>query len=344
MSIPIFLIDKLNNIYGNDISKEIIDGFSSDRNVTLRVNTLKANKVEIENELLKNGISFCDVPWYDNAFVIENLPGKSTSNLKSFNNLNNINNETANIKNENFKNKSIQNFKTNDFNESNFFENEIKKLDIYNEGKIYLQSLSSMIPPLVMDFEDNEDILDMCSAPGGKTCEMSCLNNNTNITACELNSIRFERLKYNIEKQGANNVTLLNTDSRRINNLFKFDSILLDAPCSGSGTLTFKNDNKNFTELLIDKCVKSQKALIDKAFRILKNGKTMVYSTCSILPEENEEIINYALEKYNFKIVPIKLNNFDESNLLKSSIDGTILVKPTNLYEGFFVAKLLKSN
>ena len=195
-----------------------------------------------------------------------------------------------------------------------------------------------------MDFEDNEDILDMCSAPGGKTCEMSCLNNNTNITACELNSIRFERLKYNIEKQGANNVTLLNTDSRRINNLFKFDSILLDAPCSGSGTLTFKNDNKNFTELLIDKCVKSQKALIDKAFRILKNGKTMVYSTCSILPEENEEIINYALEKYNFKIVPIKLNNFDESNLLKSSIDGTILVKPTNLYEGFFVAKLLKSN
>ncbi len=315
MSIPDFLVDKLNSVYGNEVSKEIIDGFSSQRKITLRVNNLKTNKAEVENELSKNGIIFSEVPWFDNALIIEN-----------------------------FKNQSIKNFKVDKFNESNFFENEIKKLDIYNEGKIYLQSLSSMIPPLVMDFEDNEDILDMCSAPGGKTCEMSCLNNNTNITACELNSIRFERLKYNIEKQGANNVTLLNTDSRRINNLFKFDSILLDAPCSGSGTLTFKNDNKNFTELLIDKCVKSQKALIDKAFRILKNGKTMVYSTCSILPEENEEIINYALEKYNFKIVPIKLNNFDESNLLKSSIDGTILVKPTNLYEGFFVAKLLKSN
>ena len=315
MSIPDFLVDKLNSVYGNEVSKEIIDGFSSQRKITLRVNNLKTNKAEVENELSKNGIIFSEVPWFDNALIIEN-----------------------------FKNKSIQNFKTNDFNECNSIENEIQNLDIYKDGKIYLQSLSSMIPPLVMDFEDNEDILDMCSAPGGKTCEMSCLNNNTNITACELNSIRFERLKYNIEKQGANNVTLLNTDSRRINNLFKFDSILLDAPCSGSGTLTFKNDNKNFTELLIDKCVKSQKALIDKAFRILKNGKTMVYSTCSILPEENEEIINYALEKYNFKIVPIKLNNFDESNLLKSSIDGTILVKPTNLYEGFFVAKLLKSN
>lgn len=315
MSIPDFLVDKLNSVYGNEVSKEIIDGFSSKRKITLRVNNLKTNKAEVENELSKNGIIFSEVPWFDNALIIEN-----------------------------FKNQSIKNFKVDKFNESNFFENEIKKLDIYNEGKIYLQSLSSMIPPLVIDLDDNEDVLDMCSAPGGKTCEMSCLNNNTNITACELNSIRFERLKYNIEKQGANNVTLLNTDSRRINNLFKFDSILLDAPCSGSGTLTFKNDNKNFTELLIDKCVKSQKALIDKAFRILKNGKTMVYSTCSILPEENEEIINYALEKYNFKIVPIKLNNFDESNLLKSSIDGTILVKPTNLYEGFFVAKLLKSN
>lgn len=315
MSIPDFLVDKLNSVYGNEVSKEIIDGFSSQRKITLRVNNLKTNKAEVENELSKNGIIFSEVPWFDNALIIEN-----------------------------FKNQSIKNFKVDKFNESNFFENEIKKLDIYNEGKIYLQSLSSMIPPLVMDFEDNEDILDMCSAPGGKTCEMSCLNNNTNITACELNSIRFERLKYNIEKQGANNVTLLNTDSRRINNLFKFDSILLDAPCSGSGTLAIKNDNENFTEVLIDKCVKSQKALIDKAFRILKNGKTMVYSTCSILPEENEEIINYALEKYNFKIVPIKLNNFDESNLLKSSIDGTILVKPTNLYEGFFVAKLLKSN
>lgn len=315
MSIPDFLVDKLNSVYGNEVSKEIIDGFSSQRKITLRVNNLKTNKAEVENELSKNGIIFSEVPWFDNALIIEN-----------------------------FKNQSIKNFKVDKFNESNFFENEIKKLDIYNEGKIYLQSLSSMIPPLVMDFEDNEDILDMCSAPGGKTCEMSCLNNNTNITACELNSIRFERLKYNIEKQGANNVTLLNTDSRKINNLFKFDSILLDAPCSGSGTLAIKNDNENFTEVLIDKCVKSQKALIDKAFRILKNGKTMVYSTCSILPEENEEIINYALEKYNFKIVPIKLNNFDESNLLKSSIDGTILVKPTNLYEGFFVAKLLKSN
>ena len=108
MSIPDFLVDKLNSVYGNEVSKEIIDGFSSQRKITLRVNNLKTNKAEVENELSKNGIIFSEVPWFDNALIIEN-----------------------------FKNQSIKNFKVDKFNESNFFENEIKKLDIYNEGKIY---------------------------------------------------------------------------------------------------------------------------------------------------------------------------------------------------------------
>ena len=117
-------------------------------------------------------------------------------------------------------------------------EQEIKKLKIYEEGKIYLQSLSSMLPPIILEPKENEDILDMAAAPGGKTTQMAAmLNNNARITACEMNIVRTEKLKYNIEKQGASSVYVMVTDSRKFDDLFAFDRILLDAPCSGSGTL-----------------------------------------------------------------------------------------------------------
>lgn len=86
----------------------------------------------------------------------------------------------------------------------NASEKDIQELEIYNNGEIYLQSLSSMLPPIVLNPKQNMDILDMCAAPGGKTTELAAISNNeAHITACEMNNIRLERLKYNIEKQGA---------------------------------------------------------------------------------------------------------------------------------------------
>ena len=112
-------------------------------------------------------------------------------------------------------------------------ESRIRKLQIYNNGEIYMQSLSSMIPPIVLNPQANESILDMAAAPGGKTTEMSCLSNNqAMITACEKNKIRCDKLKYNLEKQGANRVTIMQEDARKLSDFFKFDKILLDAPCS----------------------------------------------------------------------------------------------------------------
>lgn len=112
-------------------------------------------------------------------------------------------------------------------------EDLIRNLNIYKNGEIYLQSLSSMLPPIILDPKPDETILDMTAAPGGKTTELSALSNNeAMITACEKNKIRLERLKYNIEKQGATSVYTMQTDSRRINDFFSFDQILLDAPCS----------------------------------------------------------------------------------------------------------------
>ena len=168
---------------------------------------------------------------------------------------------------------------------------EILELEIYINGEIYLQSLSSMIPALTLNPQANENILDMAAAPGGKTTQMSAISNNLAlITACEKNKIRAERLKYNIQKQGANRVNVLVEDSRKLDDNFSFDKILLDAPCSGSGTINIFDEklNKYFTKELVDRSIKTQKELLQKAIKVLKKGGEMVYSTCSILKQENE--------------------------------------------------------
>lgn len=123
----------------------------------------------------------------------------------------------------------------------NVNEKEIENLEIYKSGKIYLQSLSSMLPPIILEPKENTDILDMCAAPGGKTTQLATLTQNkAHITACEMNNIRLERLKYNIEKQGATSVYTMQTDSRKIDNFFSFDQILLDAPCSRKWNTKYK--------------------------------------------------------------------------------------------------------
>lgn len=123
----------------------------------------------------------------------------------------------------------------------NVTEKEIENIDMYKNGEIYLQSLSSMLPPIILEPKENYDILDMAAAPGGKTTQLAALTqNNAHITACEMNSIRLERLKYNIEKQGANSVYTMQTDSRKIDDFFSFDQILLDAPCSRKWNIEYK--------------------------------------------------------------------------------------------------------
>lgn len=224
-------------------------------------------------------------------------------------------------------------------------ESDLQKLDIYKQGKIYLQSLSSMLPPIVLNPKEGTDILDMAAAPGGKTTQMASLSNNkAHITACEMNNIRIEKLKYNVELQGATCVYIMQKDSRQIDDFFSFDQILLDAPCSGSGTLSTSDENveKYFTEKLIEKSAKSQLALLKKAIKILKKGQEMVYSTCSILSKENEDIVLKVMSENNLEIVPIEFEGIEELPLLPSKIKGTLVVSPNELYEGFYIAKIRK--
>ena len=249
---------------------------------------------------------------------------------------------------EELKNHKIE-YETVEWNKEAFIiknkrEKEIEELEIYKNGEIYLQSLSSMLPPIVLEPKEGTDILDMAAAPGGKTTQIAALvNNKASITACELNNIRAQRLKYNIEKQGATCVYVMQTDARKINDFFSFDQILLDAPCSGSGTLNVNDENLNkiFTEKLVQKSVKSQRELLKKALKVLKSGQEMVYSTCSVLQEENEDIIN-TLNKKEYEIIPIQFSGIQQLPMLPTKIEGTLRVMPTELYEGFFVAKIRK--
>ena len=299
-NVPEFLIEMLNQQYGEKITSKILEGYSQKRMVTFRINTLKMSIEKVEEVLKNNNIEFEKVSWSDVAYIVKNVR-----------------------------------------------EDTLKELEVYKKGEIYLQSLSSMLPPIVLEPKENTDILDMCAAPGGKTTELASLtNNNANITACELNKIRIEKLKYNIEKQGATSVYIMQEDSRRINDFFSFDNILLDAPCSGSGTLNVEDVNleKTFTEKLIEKSQKAQLELLNKAVKILKQGQEMVYSTCSILNVENEEIVSKILKNNKVEIVPIEFKGKEELPLLPTKIDGTLCVMPTELYEGFFIAKIRKNH
>lgn len=295
---PEFLEKMLEKQYGEEIKNKIIKGYKVKRKVTFRVNLLKSNTQEIEENLRKLNIEFEKIPWSKEAYIVSNIR-----------------------------------------------ENEIQELEIYSQGKIYLQSLSSMLPPIILNPKEGTDILDMAAAPGGKTTELAALTNNkAHITACEMNNIRIEKLKYNVEKQGATCVYIMQKDSRQIDDFFSFDQILLDAPCSGSGTLSLedKNIEKYFTLKLIEKSTKSQLALLRKAIKILKRGQEMVYSTCSILSQENEEIIEKIMKESKLEIVPIKFYGMEDLPLLPTRINGTLCVCPNEFYEGFFIAKIRK--
>lgn len=150
-------------------------------------------------------------------------------------------------------------------------------------------------------------------------------------------------MKYNLEKQGAK-VYVMTEDARKIDDFFSFDQILLDAPCSGSGTINLQNSKleETFTKKLVEKSVETQIALLRKAFNLLKPKKEMVYSTCSILTSENEEIIQKILKEKKVEIVPIHFKGMEQLPLLPTTIEGTMCVCPNELYEGFFIAKMRK--
>lgn len=233
----------------------------------------------------------------------------------------------------------------------NASEKDIQKLDIYNDGKIYMQSLPSMIPPLVLEPQEGEKILDLTAAPGGKTTEIAAIMNGKGyILANELDKLRCERLKYNVEMQEAKIVEVVNGRGEKIgeNHQEEFDRVLLDAPCSGEGRFSINNiqSYKTWSEKTVNELAKLQKKLFTSAYKALKSGGVLVYSTCTLNKIENEQIINWALENFSLKQEKINLDikqaipAFNEG--LNKEVSKALRILPSKEMEGFFVAKFIK--
>lgn len=230
-------------------------------------------------------------------------------------------------------------------------EKDIQKLEIYQKGYIYIQSLPSMIPPLILNPKVGDKVLDLTAAPGSKTTQIANLMNDKGyILANELDKMRYEKLKYNVELQGANIVEVINGRGEKLGEKYQeqFDKVLLDTPCSGEGRFT-ANDVQSYKVWSIKKVnelTKLQKKLIKSAYIALKPQGILVYSTCTLNREENEYILNWALENLNVEMLEIDLKlkeSIKASNEnLDKNINKAIKILPSKKTEGFFVAKLRK--
>ncbi len=225
-------------------------------------------------------------------------------------------------------------------------QREFQNTSFYQEGQVYLQNLSSMIPPLLMDLEPGQRVLDLCAAPGSKTTQLfSLTRGKIELVAVEKIKVRYYKLLANLSLQGCEGVKVLLSDGTRIGSRYQdyFDRVLVDAPCSAEGRFD-PNDPRSFkywSPRKVKEMVRKQRGLLKSAVRALRPGGVLVYSTCTFSPEENEFLIEWLLEKFpevslvEFTL-PIK-NTFRGIN----RIGWHIL--PSSTFEGFYVVKLKKT-
>ena len=233
---------------------------------------------------------------------------------------------------------------------------KLRDSDEATHGEIYIQNAASWLPVIALEPKPEDVILDVCAAPGGKSSHIQALTHNQSQLTCNDNSKpRLIKLQANMERLGAAAQYTL-CDASRLSRVFQpetFDKILLDAPCSGEGLMTF-DDLKLFDSWSvahIRRLSDLQKKILRESWQLLKPGGTLVYSTCTMAPEENESVIDYFLRKHEgASLAPLNFlfdntipalqqwNNKSFANDLSSC--SRLL--PGKLTEAFFVAKLVK--
>jgi len=233
---------------------------------------------------------------------------------------------------------------------------DIGNLTEHALGYIYVQEASSMIPPLALAPKPGDTVLDMCAAPGSKTTQMGVMMENKGLLfANDVEGVRLAPLGINLQRLGISNavITLMQGQWYKKSGLM-FDKILVDAPCSGTGTISKSVGTlRMWNPKMIKRLASTQKKLIETAFTILKPGGTMVYSTCSNEPEEDEAVVSWLLEQYpDAKMMDIKLDiNTSESitefegEEYNPEVKKCLRIWPQdNHTEGFFVAKIKKES
>lgn len=300
--LPNAFIERLETEYGLHVSEAILKGFASEKLPAIRINTLKTDIQEIMRIFRELNVRFERIKFLPDSLIILNK-------------------------------------------DERFFEN----LEIYKTGKIYFQGISSQLPVLFLNPQPGERVLDMCAAPGSKTTQAGIqMKNQGEIVANEKDQVRFARLKYNLEKQGIKIAKMILGDACRLGEEYNeyFDKVLLDVPCSAEGRI-FSEDRRSFSFWSgknINEHAKLQRRLMRSAVRCLKPGGILIYSTCTLAKEENEDVVKKALEEFvgSLSLVPIDLPDFKYKLPILGGLKGALKAMPSNISEGFFVAKMRK--
>ena len=238
-----------------------------------------------------------------------------------------------------------------------YLEHKLGRLDVGNTvehclGYYYVQEAASMIPPLVLDPGPDERVLDVAAAPGSKASQMAQMMQNKGVlVANDVAGIRLAALGINLQRCGVLNAITTQMKGEQMTGM-EFDKVLLDAPCSGTGTI-----RKSIKTILmwnpdmIKRIAATQRRLIMAAYKLVKPGGTLVYSTCSTEPEENEAVVSYLLDNADAKVEKIDLSGlkrspaateFEGRTYRKEVKDCLRLWPQDNDTEGFFVTKITR--
>ena len=323
-NIPKDFWERIENIYSNEDIEIIKQWYNTQkRSTTFRVNTLKEDEKKVIDLLTKKWFDITKVEYLENCYICTNKIEK-------------------------------------DFWETEFFQ----------KWKIYIQQIASQIPVQFMDLEENQKILDTTAAPGSKTSQIATMLNNTGeIIAVDNNAIRIDKLKYTLDKQWVINTQIFKTDARNISEPLGqhlenlgwdqsatkeyFDHILFDAPCTAEWRFNFHREKSYgfWNPTIFKKAYKLSKSILEEIIPMLKVDGTLVFSTCTIAPEENEAIVHFILSNYpEMELVPISLESkytrpgiksFGKQIYRKEVVD-TIRCLPSEETEGFYIAKFRK--
>jgi 16S rRNA (cytosine967-C5)-methyltransferase len=223
---------------------------------------------------------------------------------------------------------------------------DVKKIKGYKEGAWWVQNIAAQIPVMLCNVLKNEEVLDLCSAPGGKTAQL--LNKGAKVISLDISEKKNKKLLVNmIRLKLEKNLSIITADLLKWDEKKKYNKILLDVPCSATGTIRKNPDvlwNKTKEDII--KLSKVQKKLLNKAISLLNEKGILIYCSCSLQYDEGEKVIDYFIKKNKVKLLPIK---HEELKLFPKEIinKGLIRTLPymynnASGLDGFFIARLIK--
>lgn len=221
-------------------------------------------------------------------------------------------------------------------------------------GFYYIQSLSSMMPPIVLNPDENDVVMDLCGAPGSKSTQLAeLMKNQGTLLINEIDNERIKSLVFNLERMNVINASVIHSKGEILSKVYNnhFTKVLVDAPCSGLGIIQKKGEVSNWWSLNhVERLQQLQMRLLISAIKMAEVGAEIVYSTCTLSIEENELVIDKILEKYPVELMNIELpvpyrNAFTEidGKILNPELKKAVRILPWEINsDGFFLVKMKK--